>query len=151
LDFTGHFFKFGDPWNWVNSFGLHVGANAALTQWQDISAIPTSAGIGISFDIWDGDIFTDNNLLIAIDVGYALRTLLGDISLEHNDDIRELMLDPAPGIYFHGIEFGPKFQFNDLAASFRVPILSGGVLGLSGGQIIASLSFKGDFMRGAIE
>ncbi|MFI5251612.1 MAG: hypothetical protein ACHQQQ_04175 [Bacteroidota bacterium] len=114
--------------------------------------------LGVSYDVFhrvdlDNLDQNDNNKFTCIfDVGYTLRHLSGDISLEPNDNLRTTLLK-SKSTTFNGFEIGVTLGTKSTTLSFRACNMPTGFIfendqipGLSGWQFIGDFIFNADIV-----
>lgn len=130
--------------------GLHGYLGASKSVWaQDTAARASVLGTGGLTAFWseEGKV-SDNPVGLLIEAGVALRRIGGDIGSAKS--LRESMLGTSERT-FPGLEGGVQISFNSITAGIGVYWFSGkGVNGLTGGQLAAGMTVRGDIFAGTL-
>jgi hypothetical protein len=132
----------------LDRFAPHAHLSFSSLSWQALPPLVATeqteeAGI-FSFDLGMGwniidNTYANNKFLISIEVGYALRDIFGDVSLDPT--FRQAILD-STSTMFGGYEFTMTLAINGLIAQFTYVQLNKDVPGLSTGDMTVSAGIQ---------
>jgi hypothetical protein len=155
--------------------GWHLEANASARNWAtSFIKSPPPQGLadtirqvarvlevpmwGVDADLWysffDAQLIssdtTSRRVSMELDVGIARRAIRGDIASAGNAFLRDSLLT-SMRTNFTGLHVGLTLTHNDVRSAFTYCWLNGGVPGLSGGQIVATVELRSALVSGLLD
>lgn len=143
--FGAGFRYFHFPINQIK-LGVHSYFNASSSKWiyndLEYGAGIREIGFHIS-SIYEDSFGNDDNNPISIifDIGFARRSIVGNISNSNNQNIRESILGTTK-TSFPGFELGVTLQMHQITARGAYLHFGGDIDGFSNGQIMTTISVK---------
>lgn len=117
--------------------------------------VPTwGAGVNLSYTFFQNALTADDGtarpLQMVLDLGYARRSLRGDLTSPGRAALRDSLIGTRRQKNFDGFEIGLTMQYNQVRSSFTYVLLNGGVDGLSRGQIVALVDLRAVLASGLL-
>ncbi len=120
--------------------------------------VPTwGGGVDLSYTFFQGAVQTAQGadlggqpVYMVLDVGYAHRSLRGDLTSPALAGLRDALLGTHRQKNYDGLEVGLTMQFNQVRSSFTYVLLNGGVNGLSRGQIVGAVDLRAVLASGLL-
>jgi hypothetical protein len=143
--------------NWATAFRKSAPPPGGTDSVKTVSSVAIVPMYGIDLGLWyqffDGRITGSDSssrpAAMILDLGYSRRALRGDLGAAdgHLSTVRAELLQ-TPNKTFTGIHLGLTLRYNQVESSFTYFRLDGSAIGISGGQVVASVSLNAALVSG---
>jgi hypothetical protein len=146
--------------NWATAFRKSAPPSADTDSVETVSSVTQVPMYGIDLGLWyrffDGGITGSDSshrpASMILDFGYSRRALRGDLGASDGPlaQLRAKLLQ-APEKTFSGLHLGLTVSYNQIQSSFTYYHFDGEVIGISAGQVVASVSLNAALASGVFK